>query len=136
VSKAGGGGQEQLVHPPAGVAPAGHRELTERLPDRLCPLDEEPPGPIAAGAAEQLAGCHHARRAFGSGRCVGRAGTAGRVEAQAAVPSFADPSFAGTLALATSTRAAKAVGSLIAISERTLRSTSTPAIFRPWMKRL
>ena len=36
--------------------------------------------------------------------------------------------------LATSTIAVKAAGSLIAMSESTLRSSSTPAFFRPFMK--
>ena len=40
------------------------------------------------------------------------------------------------LALATSTRAANAAGSVTARSARILRSTSTPAAFRPEMKRL
>ena len=35
--------------------------------------------------------------------------------------------------LATSTREANASGSLMAMSERTLRSSSTPAFFRPFM---
>ena len=36
--------------------------------------------------------------------------------------------------LATSTMAVKAAGSLMAMSESTLRSNSTPAFFRPFMK--
>ena len=36
--------------------------------------------------------------------------------------------------LATSTMAVKAAGSLMAMSESTLRSSSTPAFFRPFMK--
>ncbi len=59
----GRGRDEQLAHPAA---------YRTRLADRLRPLHEEPPGPIAPRAAQQLAGCDDARGAFGAGRCVGR----------------------------------------------------------------
>ena len=42
----------------------------------------------------------------------------------------------GRAARATPTSAAKASGSLIAMSDRFLRSTSTPASLRPWISRL
>jgi hypothetical protein len=54
---------------------------------------------------------------------------------QAASPDGALTS-SGSAALATSTRAVNAAGSLIAISDRFLRSTSTPASLRPWIRRL
>ena len=61
-------------------------------------------------------------------------------EPQAAVPVAGAlavaASAAGTWALASSTSAAKAAESLTASSARILRSTSTPAAFRPEMKRL
>jgi hypothetical protein len=120
----GRGGDEQLVH----GAVAG-----ERLADRLGALDEEPPGPIAARASQQLAGCNDARGALGAGRCRMGCGDG----AQAAVPSWAGRAvWAGALAFATSTSAANAAGSLTASSARILRSTWTSAALRPWMKRL
>ena len=68
---------EQLVH-----SMIAERGRGERLADGLGALDEEPPGPIAARAAQQLACCDHARGALGAGRflVVNRS-------AQAAVPS-------------------------------------------------
>ena len=54
----------------------------------------------------------------------------------AARPQAAVASAAGAFALATSTRAANAAGSVTARSARILRSTSTPAALRPEMKRL
>src|SRR5690606_1475733 len=109
-------GDEQLAHP----------GVPDRLADGLGALHEEPPGPIAARAAQQLAGCDDARGAFGAGRFGVR-----RARTQAALPFWA-----GTLARASSTSAVNAAESLTAISARFLRSTSTPAALRPWMKRL
>jgi hypothetical protein len=118
-------GDEQLVH----------HAIAQSLPDGLGTLDEEPPRPVAARAAQQLAGCDDAGGAFGAGRVgIGRRGAgtlAGRVQA---AESFAG--WAGTFALATSTSAANAVSSVTAMSASTLRSTSTPAALRPWMNRL
>ena len=54
---------------------------------------------------------------------------------QAASPDGALTS-SGSAALATSTSAVNAAGSLTAISARFLRSTSTPAALRPWISRL
>ena len=72
--RAGGGDQlgvavggrrrhEQLVDSQIAYGGGG-----ERLADGLGALDEEPPGPIAARAAQQLACCDHARGALGAGR--------------------------------------------------------------------
>jgi hypothetical protein len=108
------GRDEQLTHP----------RVADGLTDRLRPLHEEPPGPIAPRPAQQLAGCDDAGGAVGAGRV-------GLNCDQAALPFWE-----GTLARASSTSAVKAAGSLMAISDRFLRSTSTPAILRPWMKRL
>ena len=74
----GGPGGVQQVGVPLGAAAVGEQLVHtgrgggERLADRLRPFHEEPPGPVAAGAAQQLAGGHDARRALGSGRCLGR----------------------------------------------------------------
>ena len=116
------GGDEQLVDRPA----------AQGLPDGLRPLHEEPPGPFAPRAAQQLAccrpraGCARCRAVSASVPCRGD-------RAQAASCSAA---WAGTFAFATSTSAANAAGSLTASSARILRSTSTPAALRPWMNRL
>jgi large subunit ribosomal protein L20 len=64
---------------------------------------------------------------------VAAEGTGGAA-AQAAVPG--ELACAGRLALASSTSAVKAGGSLTASSARFLRSTSTPAALRPCTKRL
>ena len=69
---------EQLVHSQIAYGGGG-----ERLADGLGALDEEPPGPIAARAAQQLACCDHARGALGTGRLPGFV----HRSAQAAVPS-------------------------------------------------
>ena len=61
--------------------------------------------------------------------------TAGRARTQAASPEGALTS-SGSAARATSTSAVNAAGSVIAISARFLRSTSTPAALRPWISRL
>ena len=119
VAHRGGVGDEQLAH----------LRVAQRLPDGLGALDEKPPRPVAAGAAQQLAGCDHARGAFRAGRFdlgLARCG-------QAAEP-FAG--WVGRFALATSTSAANAAASVTAMSASTLRSTSTPAALRPCMKRL
>src|SRR5690606_935525 len=55
---------------------------------------------------------------------------------QATVSALGALTSSGRFALATSTRALNAAGSLTARSARILRSTSTSAAFRPWMKRL
>ena len=56
--------------------------------------------------------------------------------AQAEASTLGALTSSGRAALATSTRALNAAMSLTARSARTLRSTSTPARPRPWMKRL
>ena len=122
MARRGGVGDEQLAHP----------GVPQRLPDGLGALDEKPPRPVAARAAQQLAGCDHARGAFRAGRfdLRGRALAGGGQAAE----SFAG--WAGRFALATSTSAVNAASSVTAMSASTLRSTSTPAALRPWTKRL
>ena len=51
-------------------------------------------------------------------------------------PAWVDGIVPYSAALATSTREAKAAASLMASSDRDLRFISTPAFFRPYMKRL
>src|SRR5690606_11229837 len=105
----------------------------ERLTDRLGTLGEElaglgtecasgePPSDLdPSGADGQVAGARH---------WCGAAG-------QATVSALGALTSSGRLALATSTRALNAAGSLTARSARILRSTSTSAAFRPWMNRL
>ena len=138
----GPGGGHQLRVPVA----AAERSRTARAPaDRVRAGRRERlarrPAPPPRGTARPdrgrrgAAACGLPRRAacarFRAVRSTGRGAVAA---AQAAVPSCS--AAAGTLARATATSAAKAVGSVIAISERTLRSTSTPATLRPWMNRL
>ncbi len=77
------------------------------------------------GAA--LTAADHAGRTFGERQAACRI--------QAASPDGALTS-SGRAALATSTSAVNAAGSLTAISARFLRSTSTPAALRPWISRL
>ena len=117
--RGGGVGDEQLAHP----------RVPQCLPDGLCALDEKPPRPVTACAAQQLAGCDDARGAFRAGRF-----DLGLARCGQAAESFAG--WAGRFALATSTSAANAASSVTAMSARTLRSTSTPAALRPWTKRL
>ena len=95
---------------------APHRGL-----DEVGSLSEKACGAASSHVAMQLDRCRHPVCAFG--------------ERQAASPDGALTSL-GSAALATSTNAVKAAGSLTAISARFLRSTSTPAAFRPWINRL
>ena len=119
-------GDEQLVDDPAGAAAGASASRTAcgpsarngraLRPARLACSSDGPPSPAGcAGTA--------ARRP-----CLGEL----RIERQAAGALTS----AGRAALATSTRAAKAGGSLTASSASILRSTSTPAALRPWMNRL
>jgi hypothetical protein len=103
-----------------------HLAVTQRLTDRLRAFGEEPAGAFTARSLRQVP------RSSNPGRPLSeelvRPGLPG-VLAQAF-------SCAGTFARETSTSAVNAAGSLTASSARILRSTSTPATFRPWMKRL
>ena len=83
---------------------------------RVKPAGGRRPGRTVPSAADRRPGAASAKLA-GSG-CRRRCGAA------------------GSAAFATPTSAAKAAGSVTARSARTLRSTSTPAAFRPWMNRL
>ena len=130
---AGGPGADQQV--PLAV---GHGVGDEEVDDRARiglgpgegvvrgphPLDEEAAGVLARRAPQQLAGCRDAR------------GALGEQFAQAASSAEAPFGTSATAARAVSTSAVKTVGSETAISARTLRSTSTPASFRPCMNRL
>jgi len=110
----------------------------EGLGNRLPALDEEPlfAGPLLL--PEQPTS-RSQQPQTGRGRCD-RLVIVRQREPQAAVPVAgslaATASAAGTCSLANSTSAAKAAESLTASSARILRSTSTPAAFRPEMKRL
>ena len=100
----------------------------QRLRDGLATLGQELSGGQALLATQQPTSRPHRRRRSGwrDDRLVGT--EAGQRRQAAAV--------AGWLALATSTRATNAAGSVTARSARILRSTSTSAVFRPEMKRL
>ena len=113
----------------------GHQQPTDdadggqRLRDGLATLGQELPCSQTFLATQQPTSRPHRRRRSGwrDDRLVGtEAGQ--RRQAAAAV--------AGWFALATSTRATNAAGSVTARSARILRSTSTSAVFRPEMKRL
>ncbi len=99
----------------------GNQSAPQRCLDEVGPLGEKAGGAASSDVAVQLDRCRHPGGAFG--------------ERQAASPDGALTS-SGSAPLATSTSAVKAAGSLTAISARFLRSTSTPAAFRPWISRL
>ena len=104
---------------------------------RVGPLGEETPLLAPLGSAMELCIRHDPRGSLGQDlrhRIIPRA-TRGscvvwRNQAAGALTS------AGRALRATSTRPVKASGSVTAMSASTLRSTSTPAALRPWMKRL
>ncbi len=98
-----------------------HEVTSQRRLDEVGSLGEEACGTAPSDVAVQLDRCRHPVGALG--------------ERQAASPDGAFTS-SGSAPLATSTSEVKAAGSLTAISARFLRSTSTPAAFRPWMSRL
>jgi hypothetical protein len=104
------------------------RAATQRGLDEIGTLGEEPAGSFAADMAVQLRRGGYSRRAFGE--------RLARSQSQAASPAVGALTSSGSAAFATPTSAVNAAGSLIAISERFLRSTSTPAAFRPWINRL
>ena len=101
----------------------------ERGLDGLRAVGKEQPPLGAYRAAAELACLLDAGVARGQGRVGGWSGTRPQ-EALGALTS------SGRAALAVSTSAANAGASLTARSARILRSTSTPARLRPWMKRL
>ena len=109
------GGREHLANPCTGG---------QRLAYGLRPFGQEPAVPDPKGRLGQAPGGLHPR---GAGR--------GEL-AQAASTVLLSPDSAGACARAVSTSVAKVAGSLTASSARTLRSTSTPATFKPWMNRL
>lgn len=102
--------------------------------DEIGPFGQEAPGANPPGVALQFDSSYHpggfrrqdVRRTHGTGAIRG---------GQAASPDGALTS-CGSAAFAISTSAVNAAGSLIAISDRFLRSTSTPAALRPWISRL
>ena len=92
--------------------------------DQVGPLGEEPSGAAPTDVAVQLDRRRHPVGALGERQAASPASAAGALTSS------------GNAALATSTNAVKAAASLTAISARFLRSTSTPAAFKPWMRRL
>ena len=101
-----------------------HESAPQRRLDEVGSLGEEARGTAPSDVALQFDRCRHAVGALGE-----------RQAPQAASPDGAFTS-SGSAALATSTSAVNAAGSLTAISARFLRSTSTPAALRPWIRRL
>jgi len=91
--------------------------------NQIGPFSKKAPRMTPPGVALQFYCSHHPGGSFGEYR------------GQAASPAGALTS-SGNAARATSTRAANADGSVMAISARFLRSTSTPAALRPWINRL
>jgi hypothetical protein len=102
-----------------------HLPVPQSFPDCLGALGEEPAGAVTARPLRQVPGSDNPGRAL-------------REELRRPGPGVLAQAFswAGTFARETSTSAVNAAGSLTASSARILRSTSTPATFRPWMKRL
>ena len=96
----------------------------ERFPHRLASLGEEFPRQFAAAPVPQPAN----RTQHGAGKltCCVRGAFRGHAQAAAGV----------WFSRATATRALNASASVTARSARILRSTCTPAFFRPLMKRL
>ena len=92
-------------------------------PDKIGPFSKKAPRMTPPGVALQFYCSDHPGGSFGQCR------------RQAASPAGALTS-SGKAALATSTRAANAAASVMAMSARFLRSTSTPAALRPWINRL
>ena len=123
-----GVGEEEVVHPAVLTRAGAVLGPGQRVPHGAQALDEETPGLETRRAPQQLAGCYDARRAFGEELA----------QAASSFFAFLSPAFLslGTAARATSTSAVNAAGSEMAISERFLRSTSTPASLRPCMNRL
>ena len=158
----GGGGDVELPDHAGGVGLGGHRlahrlrALGEELPDLVSAgLAQQPVGGGDPGRTLGQRTGNVGRPALGrdlAGLVAGRAsntGTPGRLvtdrapgrgrtaaQAASSEVSSAAASPAGSAARATSTSAANAAASLTARSASTLRSTSTPAILRPWMNRL
>ena len=105
-----------------------HQVAPQRRLDEVGSLGEEACGTAPSDVAMQLDRCRHPVGALGERQAASPASFAG-------TPDGAFTS-SGSAPLATSTSAVKAAGSLTAISARFLRSTSTPAAFRPWISRL
>ena len=112
-----GGGGEHLPH----------RTRVECGRHEVGTLDQETRRAAAPGVTLEFDRGHHPGRPLRQ-----RSGVRRR---QAASPDGALTS-AGSALRATSTSAVNAAGSLTAISARFLRSTSTPAALRPWIRRL
>ncbi len=114
---------------PAGVAKTSttHPGTPQRALDGLRAVGKEQPPLGSLRAAAELADVLEAGVAHREGHDV---------QAVASVVSRGALTSAGSAALAVSTSALNAATSLTARSARILRSTSTPARLRPWMKRL
>ena len=103
-----------------------HEIAPQRRLDEVGSLGEEACGTAPSDVAMQLDRCRHPVGALGERQAASPASdVAGRAAPDGAFTS------SGSAPLATSTSAVKAAGSLTAISARFLRSTSTPAAFRP-----
>ena len=126
------------------TAPGG-----QRLAHRLRALGQERPGPLPGSA--RLASCRAAltrgdrtlvislpaiARRPRPWSCRRGPRLRGQARRRAQAARCRRPGRSGSAFLATSTSAENAGGSLTASSASIRRSTSTPAIFRPWMNRL
>src|SRR6478672_13526451 len=109
------------VHRGLGGEHLRNKSAPQRCLDEIWSLGEKTVGASSSNVAVQLDRGRHPCGALG--------------ERQAASPEGALTS-SGSAPLASSTSAVNAAGSLTAISARFLRSTSTPAAFRPWINRL
>ena len=103
----------------------------ECLADGLGALDEEPPGPIAARAAQQLACCDHARGALGAGRFFVEPECSGRGPVLSGVPVLGGHVRPGHVD-ESGERGGLADGQL----GQDLAVDLDPAALRPWMNRL
>ena len=119
------GAGDQRIEPGEGILGdehLGNDATPQRCLDQVGTFGEETCGVATSGGTLQLD-----RRSYPIG-LLGKG-------CQAASPDGALTS-SGRAALATSTSAVNAAGSLMAISDNTLRSTSTSASLRPWIRRL
>lgn len=127
-------GQQELVPPRRnfGDEYLPYQPARQRRRYQVGAFGEKTSRPAPAYVTMQFDRRGHPGRAFGEHR---RRPASGRNPDQAASPEGALTS-SGSAARATSTSAVNAAGSLIAMSARFFRSTSTPAAFSPWISRL
>src|SRR6185503_110023 len=108
-------------------------QVTGGLPHRLRALGEEQAGLVAQPPARQAPRSDDPGGPCGKRCHPGSHGVRGSL-AQAA--ALCAPPASATACLATETMPANAFSSLTASSARILRSTSMPASFNPWIRRL